>query len=65
MSELITCSSCQSEYELSYSFKNEEEVVSQDRCKCALQKEKQILKEAFKILNKREVINEVYKSITN
>ena len=65
MSEIITCPSCQSECELIYSFKNEEQVVSQSRCKCALQKEKMILKEAFKILNKREVQNEVYKSITN
>lgn len=62
MSEFINCPRCGSEIELYYSFYDDTEVVSRERCRCRLSEENKILDRVFKNLESLnlEVLNEEY-----
>lgn len=47
MSEIILCPLCLVECDCNYSYKDEAEIVSQTRCKCPRQSEKEVLKNAL------------------
>lgn len=67
-SEILICPNCRTEYELQSSFKNDEEIVSQTRCKCTRKSEKEKFDLAIKKLAKKfniklsGVKNEKFKS---
>ena len=70
MSELLICPNCRTEYELQYSLKDDEEIVSQTQCKCIRKINKEKFDLAIKELAKKfniklnEVTNEKFKSST-
>lgn len=70
MSEILICQNCRTEYELQSSFKDDEEIVSQTRCKCIRKINKEKFDLAIKEIAKKfniklkEVTNEKSKSST-
>ena len=70
-SEILICPICRTEYELQLSFKDDEEIVSQTRCKCIRKSEKEkfdlAIKEPAKKFNIKltGVKNEKSNRITN
>lgn len=52
ISETLSCARCGKEYDILYSFKNDEEIVSQTRCGCVKQSHNiKPLDRAFEVLN--------------
>jgi uncharacterized protein YbaR (Trm112 family) len=47
VNEIMICPVCRTEYDLAYSMRNDEEVVTQSRCKCSRQNEKEKLDKAI------------------
>ena len=54
ISESLSCPRCGKEYDILYSFKNDEEIVSQSRCGCVKQSHNiKPLDRAFEVLNEQ------------
>ena len=52
--EILVCTRCNQEYDLNYSHKNDEEIVSQSNCGCVKQSHNiKPLDRAFEVLNEK------------